>query len=90
MVGSSMMMGGSGLGFSRSTMVSPMVIPVTPAIATMSPISVSVMSVRLSPSKEKSLVILVFCSEPSRLEMLISSPVLSVPLKTRAMPRRPR
>jgi len=37
MVGSSMMMGGSGLGFSRSTMVSPMVMPVTPAIATMSP-----------------------------------------------------
>ena len=57
-------------------MVSPMVMPATPAMATMSPTAVSVMSVRFSPSKENSLVILVFCSEPSRLEMLTSSPVL--------------
>ena len=76
MVGSSMMMSGSGCGFSSSAMVSPMVMPLTPATATMSPTAVSLMSVRFSPLKVKSLVILVFCSEPSRLEMLTSSPVL--------------
>ena len=48
------------------------------------------MSMRLSPLNVKSLVILVLCSEPSRLEMFTSSPVRSVPLNTRAMARRPR
>ena len=61
MVGSSMVMTGSGAGFSTSVMVSPMLMPSTPATATMSPSSVASMSVRFSPAKENSLVILVFC-----------------------------
>jgi hypothetical protein len=90
MVGSSMTISGSGAGFSMLVMVSPMVMPSTPAMATMSPVSVLSMSVRLRPLKLKSLVILAFCSEPSRLEMATSWPKFRVPLKTRAMARRPR
>jgi hypothetical protein len=47
MVGSSMVIGGSGLGFSTSQKLSPMVMPGMPAIATISPTCVSSMSVRL-------------------------------------------
>ena len=90
MVGSSMVITGSGAGFSTSVMVSPMLMPVTPATATMSPNSVASISVRFSPEKENSLVILIFSIEPSRLAMATSSPVRSVPLNTRAMARRPR
>ena len=90
MVGSSMVMTGSGAGFSTSVMVSPMLMPSTPATATMSPSSVASMSVRFRPAKENSLVIRVFCREPSSLAMATSSPVRSVPLKTRAMAMRPR
>ncbi len=90
MVGSSMAMCGSGAGFSASVMVSPMVIPSTPATATMSPSSVSVISVRFRPEKEKSLVIFVLWREPSSFAMATSSPVNIFPLKTRAMARRPR
>ena len=90
MVGSSMAICGSGAGFSTLVMVSPMVIPSTPATATMSPSSVSVMSVRFSPVNENSLVILVFSIVPSSLAMATSSPVHRVPLKTRAMASRPR
>ena len=42
MVGSSMTISGSGCGFSTIVMVSPMVMPSTPAMATMSPTAVSV------------------------------------------------
>ncbi len=59
MVGSSMVITGSGDGFSTSVIVSPMLMPSTPATATMSPSSVAVMSVRFSPANENSLVILV-------------------------------
>ncbi len=59
-VGSSMMMGGSGAGFSALVIVSPIVMPSTPATAIMSPSEVSVMSVRFRPEKLKSLVIFVF------------------------------
>ena len=79
MVGSSMTISGSGAGFSTLVIVSPMVMPSTPATATMSPIVVSSISVRLSPLKVKSLVIFVLCSEPSRREIFTSSPVCSVP-----------
>ena len=48
-------------------MVSPMVMPVTPATATMSPSSVSVMSTRFSPLKENSLVIRTFCKRAVEL-----------------------
>ncbi len=58
-VGSSITMGGSGAGFSALVIVSPMVMPSTPATAMMSPSDVSVMSVRLRPEKLKSLVIFV-------------------------------
>ena len=89
-VGSSMTIGGSGAGFSTSVMVSPMVIPSTPATAMMSPISVSVQSVRFRPENENSLVILVLWNVPSSFAMATSSPVNMVPLKTRAMAMRPR
>ena len=79
MVGSSMTMSGSGSGFSTLVMVSPMVMPSTPATATMSPIVVSAISARLRPEKVNSLVMRVFISEPSRLEMVTSSPAWSVP-----------
>ena len=58
-VGSSMTMGGNGAGFSALVMVSPIVMPSTPATAMMSPREVSVMSVRLRPEKLNSLVIFV-------------------------------
>ena len=90
MVGSSIVMTGSGAGFSTSVMVSPMLMPSTPATATMSPNSVSVMSVRFSPANVNILVILVFSIEPSRLAMATSSPARSVPLNTRAIASRPR
>ena len=79
MVGSSMTISGSGDGFSTLVMVSPMVMPSTPATATMSPIVVSVVSVRFRPEKVNSLVMRVFISDPSRLEMVTSSPACSVP-----------
>ncbi len=50
-------------------MVSPIVIPSTPATAMMSPSVVSVMSVRFSPENENSFVIFVFCNDPSSLAM---------------------
>ncbi len=89
-VGSSMTISGSGAGFSRLVMVSPMVMPSTPAMATMSPISVVEVSVRLRPAKVNSLVMRVFCSERSRREMATSSPTFSVPWKTRAIAMRPK
>ena len=55
-----MMIGGSGAGFSALVIVSPIVMPSTPATAMMSPSEVSVMSVRFSPEKLKSFVIFVF------------------------------
>ena len=90
MVGSSIAMWGSGEGFSASVMVSPMVMPSTPATAMMSPSVVSVMSTRFRPENENSLVIFVLCSVPSSRAMPTSSPVRMVPLNTRAMARRPR
>ena len=59
MVGSSIWIGGSGLGVSALVMVSPMVMPSTPAMARMSPVRPMVSSTRFRPSKEYSLVILV-------------------------------
>ena len=90
MVGSSMTISGSGEGFSTLVMVSPIVMPSTPATAIMSPMVVSVVSVRLRPLKVKSLVMRVFISEPSRFEMVTSSPACSVPWKTRQMAMRPK
>ena len=91
MVGSSITISGSGAGFSTLVMVSPMVMPSTPATATMSPIVVvSVVSVRFSPENVNSLVMRVFISEPSRFEMVTSSPACSVPWKTRQMAMRPK
>ena len=90
MVGSSMVITGSGDGFSTSVMVSPILMPSTPATATMSPNSVALISVRFSPAKVNILVIFVFCIEPSRLAMATSSPARNVPLNTRAMASRPR
>ena len=57
-VGSSIVIGGSGCGFSTSQKLSPIVMPGMPAMATISPIWVSSMSVRLRPEKLKSFVIL--------------------------------
>ena len=90
MVGSSMMMGGSGAGFSTSVMVSPMVMPSTPAMATMSPISVSVDVGALEALEAEELGDLGLLQRAVALGDDDSSPILSVPLKTRAMPRRPR
>ena len=58
MVGSSILMGGSGWGSSSAQKDSPMVIPGIPAMATMSPTAVSAVSSRLRPLKVKSLVTL--------------------------------
>ena len=67
MVGSSMVMIGSGLGFSSAQKLSPMVMPGMPATATMSPTVVSSVSSRLRPLKVKSLVTLTVWSVPSML-----------------------
>ena len=84
------MISGRGEGFSTLVMVSPMVMPSMPATATMSPIVVSVISVRFRPEKVNSLVIFVLYSDPSRREMFTSSPTCSVPWKTRQMAMRPK
>jgi hypothetical protein len=52
MVGSSIWMGGSGLGVSALVTVSPMVMPSTPAMARMSPGRPMVSSTRFRPSNE--------------------------------------
>ena len=90
MVGSSIVMCGSGAGFSASVIVSPIVMPSTPATAMMSPKVVSVVSVRFSPENENSFVIFVFRNDPSSLAIATSSPVRMVPLNTRAIARRPK
>ena len=51
-----MTMSGNGEGFSTLVMVSPMVMPSTPATATMSPVAVSWVSMRLRPENVNSLV----------------------------------
>ena len=85
-----MTIGGNGAGASMLVIVSPIVIPVTPAMATMSPSWVMSISVRFSPLNENSFVILICWIDPSRLAIATSSLFLSVPLKTRAIARRPR
>ncbi len=90
MVGSSITIKGSGCGFSTLVIVSPMVMPSTPATAMMSPMVVSVVSVRFRPLKVKSLVIFVFSSDPSRLEIVTLSPACRVPWKTRQTAMRPK
>ena len=89
-VGSSMAMTARGAGVSALVMVSPMVMPSTPATATMSPSSVSTISVRFSPLKENNFVMRTFSKDPFSLAMPTSSPVFSVPLTTRAIASRPR
>ena len=84
------MISGSGSGFSMDVNVSPMVMPGTPAMATISPSVVCSMSMRFRPSNEKSFVILTFCMDPSVLETATSCPFFSVPLKTRPIASRPR
>jgi phosphoribosylcarboxyaminoimidazole (NCAIR) mutase len=59
-------------------------------MATMSPSEVSGVSIRFSPSNVNSFVILTVSSLPSVFETATSCPVLSVPLKTRAIASRPR
>ena len=89
-VGSSITIGGSGDGFSSPVIVSPIVSPLTPATAIMSPVVVSSISVRFKPLKLNSFVIFTACSVPSSLAMFTVSPFFSVPLNTRAIPSRPR
>ena len=90
-VGSSMAMSGSGAGFSTSVMVSPMVMPSTPATATISPSSVSVDIDALQPVEREQLGDLGLLQRAvAAWQIATSSPVRSVPLKTRAMARRPR
>ena len=74
-VGSSIWMCGSGFGFSGSVIVSPILMPSTPAMARMSPGMPIVSSTRFRPSNEYSFVICVFCSEPSSFTMPTSSPM---------------
>jgi len=79
MVGSSMTISGSGDGFLDAGNVFADGDAFHAATAMMSPMVVSVVSVRLRPLNVKSLVMRVFISEPSRLEMVTSSPACSVP-----------
>ena len=91
MVGSSMMMSGSGAGFSTlgDGFADGDAFDAGDGYDVAHDWSRSI-SVRLRPEKVKSLVMRVFCSEPSRLEMLTSSPAWSVPWKTRQMAMRPK
>jgi len=68
-VGSSILSGSRGAGLARSVIVSPIWMPSTPAMATMSPAFTSSASSRSRPRKVKSLVIFVGRILPSSFAM---------------------
>ena len=89
MVGSSMAMGGSGSGLSKSQMVSPISNPSRPTTAQMSPEETDWTFLRPSPSKVCSSLIFDFTSVPSRRARVMFMPSVSVPRCTRPTAIRP-
>ena len=90
MLGSSMVMSGSGRGSSGSARVSPMVISGMPAIATMSPGPASSIGTRVSASVPSSSVSLTRSMVPSCLHQATVWPFLIQPLWMRSSASRPR
>ena len=90
MAGSSTVMTGSGMGFSASARVSPIMISGMPAMAMMSPGPADSAGLRSSASVISSSVILTRSTVPSTLHQATCWPFLIVPLCTRSRARRPR
>ena len=90
MFGSSMVISGSGTGFSGSARVSPMKISGMPATATISPGPADSMETRSSASVPSSSVIFTFSTVPSFLHHATVWPLRRVPLKMRSRASRPR
>ena len=90
MLGSSMVMSGSGWGSSGSASVSPMKISGMPAMATISPGPAESMVTRSSASVPSSSVSRTFSTVPSFLHHATVWPLRMVPLKMRHRARRPR
>ncbi len=89
-VGSSTAIGGIAWRSSGSQIDSPMVMSSMPARQMMSPAAACATSIRFRPSKEKSLVTLVFWTEPSSFITATGSFSFTVPLNTRPIAIRPR
>ena len=88
-VGSSTAMGGSGMGFSLSTTVSPIMMSASPAIMTISPACTSGTLLRPRLSKTKSSVTLPVFRSPSGWQYATCSPTLMLPDPRRPMPSLP-
>ena len=89
-VGSSTAIGGIGIRFSGSVIVSPIVMSSMPARQTMSPAAADSISTRLRPSNANSFVTFVCCTDPFSLMTATASFSRTVPLKMRPMAMRPR
>ena len=89
-VGSSTAIIGTGICRSTSVTVSPMVMSAMPARQTMSPAAALSMSMRFSPSNEYSFVTFALRASDVGVQMAISSPIFTLPLKMRPMAMRPR
>ena len=88
-VGSSTAMGGKASGVSQSAMVSPISKRSKPTTAQISPLLTLSAGVLPMPSKVRSSLIFVFSCVPSRWQMVIFCPLLSVPRCTRPTAIRP-
>ena len=89
MVGSSMVMGGRGSGFSQSQMVSPISNLSRPMMAQMSPELTLCVLTRPMPVKVCTSLMRVFSVLPSRWLMVMFMPSLMVPRCTRPTAMRP-
>ncbi|MNI41118.1 hypothetical protein D3C73_953630 [compost metagenome] len=89
-VGSSIFRTGSASGFCGSAIVSPMLISLIPAIATMSPAPASSVSTRFRPWKPKSFSMRAVLLLPSRMMTVTDWPCLITPRFTRPIAIRPR
>ena len=90
MAGSSTVISGSGLGFSRSVRVSPIMMSSMPATATISPGPASSAGTRSRPLVASSSVIFTVFRAPSWRAHATCWPLRRVPLKMRSSARRPR
>ncbi len=89
MVGSSTLIGGSGLPFSGSAMVAPISTPSTPMMAQMSPAEAESTSTRFKPSKDSSFWMRCLVILPLRSKKAMLWPLRRVPADTRPTPMRP-
>ena len=89
MVGSSIAMGGSASGLSKSQTVSPISNPSIPTSAQMSPEETSFVFTRPKPSKTWSSLILLLNISPLRFTSVIFIPSFNVPRCTRPTAIRP-